>query len=49
LLTRWKELGGNKWSEIARLWLISEGNNQQRTELQIKNRFKALIKKEDAS
>jgi hypothetical protein len=29
--------------------VISEGNNQQRTELQIKNRFKALIKKEDAS
>ncbi len=25
------------------------GNGQQRTELQIKNRFKALLKKEDAA
>jgi hypothetical protein len=40
-------LGGNKWSEIAREWLDWSGTSGGgRNELQIKNRFKCLIKKE---
>ncbi len=47
LLRKQRQLGGNKWSEIAREWLDWSGTSGGgRNELQIKNRFKCLIKKE---
>ena len=49
LLQKQKELGGNKWSKIAREWQEGRGGDQQaRNELQIKNRFNCLIKKEES-
>ena len=49
MLQKQRELGGNKWSKIAKDWQEMRGGQLTRNELQIKNRFKCLIKKEEAS